>query len=439
MKKIIPVLCCLLLFLLGCAHLTDEIYPNQCETIDEPTASDMYSFSEILDIANSIASDIDAPASRSGVRTANISCIVDCAIGHSRSEESNMYVVNYEDNQGFAIISKYRMENPVMAVINEGTYDFEKCSDNPGFNTFVYLAENMIKNRDSLKIDPKPFEPLEPIDTNKFVITPATQYKTVRDTLSKTIVPSKIQNLKWGQFYPEGIYCPNHLSGCAPTAIAMMIAHFNIMNSTIFYSYPERDRESDEFNWEEIKKHEISDGSWCCSYEIHNKIGRLCRQIGEKAKSDYSDNKATSTYVSNLRPTLCAYLVYMNITDLTQYDYKTAISYLNSGLLLMSGFAYNSDNGNNKLPTDTIEGHTWVADGCYYARVLNKTYRKAHTDLDWVFESSKIEEKTLISINWGWTGKDNSTTLNGYYHGQVFNPKMLEGKHFFDCKYIAVY
>jgi len=352
-----------------------------------------------------------------------------------------MYVVNYEDNQGFAIISKYRMENPVMAVINEGTYDFEKCSDNPGFNTFVYLAENMIKNRDSLKIDPEPFEPLEPIDTNKIVITPATKYKTVRDTLSKTIVPSKLQYLKWGQRDPEGWFCENKISGCVPTAMAMIITHFSAMNTTIFYTYPNRDRESDEFDWSLIKKHEQSgpNAIWCCDYNIHRKIARLCRQLGEVAHSDYSKPKSTSTNKHYVKPTLNKYLPFRTISDFTTYNYSGVIQAINSGLAIMRGDAYYTDSQNNRLPTDTVYGHEWIADGCYHAKVRKKTYRKAANDLDWVLESTVIEEKKLISFNWGWNGKDNSTNLNGYYHSEVFKPTELNGKRFFDCEYLTIY
>lgn len=103
-----------------------------------------YNLDEVIDIANSIAAELSNPTSRNENRIAHKSGIVEYHDVRSRADNSNFYVVNYDDNQGFAIISKYRVEDPVVAVINEGKYSSDDEIDNPGFKLFMSSAEKIL-------------------------------------------------------------------------------------------------------------------------------------------------------------------------------------------------------------------------------------------------------------------------------------------------------
>lgn len=425
-------------FLLLCIYITAC---NDAEQLLSPEGTSYhdneYTSAEIVNIANEIAEELDCPASRSQKRVANATEIYSSSYNISRSESSNLKIVNYNDNQGFAIISKYRIPNPVIAIINEGHYTPDIEIDNPGFNMYISSAEDYVQAMsDSLKLKPDYRIPADTLLITDGKI-PATKYKEVIDTLQKIVIPSKIQDLKWGQKYPCGMYCPNSICGCAPLAMAMIIVHYSPSSNILFFDYPSCDISYDTYDWNAIRAHKYYNGLQCCSDEIHSKIGRLCRQIGHVANSSYGLN-STGTNPGNYKSTLQKYLPSNVVSNLKSYEYNAVVNSLNYGLVMMRGNSYNVDTYGNKLPTGDGEGHAWVADGCYYYKISKKIYHKNYDDSDWVYESTSISEKKLLSFNWGWQGSDNSTSLNGYYYDMIFNPKKLDGKRFFECQYIEI-
>lgn len=95
----------------------------------------------VIALANSEAERLFPAESRAEEREATASGIKTICNRESRGQNDTLiYVVNYEDNKGFALISAVDDSQPVLAVVPNGSYDPEIGTDNPGFNLFMDAA-----------------------------------------------------------------------------------------------------------------------------------------------------------------------------------------------------------------------------------------------------------------------------------------------------------
>lgn len=153
----------------------------------------------------------------------------------SRTGESDtlMYVFNFDDNQGFAVVAANPAVPGLIAVTEMGSYDPDSIPDNPGLamymaNTAKYLsgASGNRTQTDSLTLK----HPTDSLKDETEIIIPdddpfkhLAQYKTVKDTiLNETIVPEF--RLMWGQRFPEALFVENNILGCCNTATMIAMA-----------------------------------------------------------------------------------------------------------------------------------------------------------------------------------------------------------------------
>lgn len=125
-------------------------------------------------------------------------------------DDTLMYVFNYENNQGYALVSTNLATEPLIAVTEQGHYDPAQETDNPGLKLYLEMAKQYVaktKRMDSISVQQNLMERIP------------YKYRRRYDTLQRTRVIPKIA-VKWGQQNPEGWACPNGLSGCINTASA---------------------------------------------------------------------------------------------------------------------------------------------------------------------------------------------------------------------------
>ena len=109
--------------------------------------------------------------------------------------------------------------------------------------------------------------------------------------------PVKV-NVKWGQRYPEGYFCPNKISGCVQTAMAQIMSYLKLPTS-ISLTYPERDMDLQVLDWDAITLHKQSINGFIineesnhlasceASLESHMALARLCRELGHRNSATY--------------------------------------------------------------------------------------------------------------------------------------------------------
>lgn len=389
----------------------------------------------ILDFANMEAEHFFPSASRSDMRVANPSDLKLITSNLSRSEEQDtlIYVVNFADNRGFALISAKDRQNPLLAIVPEGSYDPEIGTDNPGFNIYLDAAKQSIMRIG--KIDPiEGNDPSIPFwENGKYV-------KIVETTIKDEKCEPKLgADFQWDQYNVfeniYGRYCPNRIAGCVPVAIASLITYFNAKNNrttNISYNFDNRRINNESVVWNEIYKHKRTAKVYnngqiypdiCTDSEAsHETIGHLLRQIGKDANAQYKDS-STSVASNKILPTLKKYLPLNGFSDTKSFNSQTAKEDLLKGVMLVWGYENNKE-----------DGHAWICDGFTYKKVLVKRYESDPPLLgetyNWELTNSTVREFYTNYMHWGWGGE-----YDGWYGTIPMDPGN-DGVPFTNIKYI---
>lgn len=371
--------------------------------ITKTTVSNIRSYEEALKIAQASISILDG--SKSPTRGLSKSRKIDMNDRYvvkldakTRSglniNDTLIYVFNFENNEGFTLISASKSTEGLLAITEKGQFVPNVRSENEGFNLFLDLAKQYIINRGITEID-------------------TTEVLDGADTVYVHNITGPYLSVEWGQYRPEGEFCFNGLSGCAATAMAQVMSYYEypqFMNLTYYGS----DVSTQSFNWTQMKahtaEHPLSLPS--CNSDIHKSISRLCRQLGQRAGSSYQ-NGMTNTMSDSIRPCM---LYYGYQTSTTSYGDWSVISpdvikgALNNGkLLFVKGAEY--------IGGQIVNGHIWVADGYddITTTIYTYTYHPGSPDHNIIFVYGPIQN-TYYHFNWGWYG-----VCNGYFTGSVFN------------------
>lgn len=413
----------------ACTTNEDEFNLTPEQPAKQPL-SEMRSFEEALQIAqNSISLLNNGEATRaSSIRKINLAdCKAVMRDASTRSSEGSndtlMYVFNFEDNQGFAIVSASKSTEGLLAVTEKGYYDPEEGSNVESFNFFMEKARDYVAKAPKLRIPDIP-----PILESKdsFVYTASSKGPFV--------------TVEWGQEFPEGELCPNGLAGCTNTALAQIMSYYNYPTS-IAINYPGADVSTQALNWIQMKAHQTGhELDSCQSQSTHLAISRLLRQLGEMNNSQYIQCSPTQSPRTN---TLSQYIIPYTLQTLlytyntwVEYDFSTAENHLNAYHPLMI-LGRSLKNG---ISCD----HDWVFDG--YMIMTIYCYHLIHDPINssnWVVESVTTTTHKLCHYNWGWYGD-----CNGYFASNVFDTQNEflnngNGEHDFnfcnDVKIIPIY
>lgn len=328
---------------------------------------------------------------------------------NSDINDTLIYVFNFEDNAGFALVSASKNTEGLLAITEQGYCDPNVKSENEGFEMFKEMAKQYV-----LQSSPIVRTPSDPIVETKDSITYS--FSTVGPYVT----------VKWGQTLPEGEFCSNGHAGCTNTAMAQIMSHFN-QPTSINITYAGADVSYQTMNWTNMKAHATGHTlSSCSNANTHKTIGRLLRQLGELNGSQYYSNGETGTSTYYVAPSTFGGFQY-TCGSWESYSSLIVRTNLNQGqLYLVYGYNY------------TFDGHTWVLDGY---RTMTKTIRKmARTATSgWFFTG---EENIIYThyphYNWGWYGNCDGYFLEGIYEttqGTVYDSSAHSGSYNF-CYYV---
>lgn len=398
MRKTIFLSAILSSIVIACTN--EPIVENQISQISDDNHV-IRSYEEAKGIACSAIKMLEnnsSTRSKGGRRVSENSTHVILASEVTRGENDDLlsdtllYVFNYENNEGFAVVSANRNTEGLLAVTEAGSYDPSEQQEIGGFDMFMQLAEGYVRSTPQGLINP---------DGPK-------EHMIVNDTIVSGISPRV--DIMWGQNWPEGRYCPNHKAGCASTAAAMILSYFEYPTSMTF-SFPERDIDSQNINWAELKNHQQSisgdyllDSCITCTTNmedsVHHTIGRICRELGKRSNSDYG--ASTSTRVDSIMYVLEALGYSIEIVDNVSSHF--VVNDIGSGLLYMEG---KNENG---------KGHAWIADGYRRLNITSNEYERPQNFEGWILIYTTNWTHIYNHINWGFGGKN-----NGYFYDRVFN------------------
>ncbi len=323
----------------------------------------------------------------------NIEYVTNRTTRSDGSQDTLLYVINYENEQGFCVVSANNNTEGLLAVTDQGEYDteFAASDENGGFKIFMSMAEQYVRTA-------------EPASSN---FDPGTLYEFTRryDTI-RTITISPKVTVRWGQSGVEGAYASNGIAGCSNIAMAQIMSYF-AYPSNIAITYTDS-LSTLALNWTDINKHVGEHNVFLCaaSDATHQTIGHFIRELGKLNDSDYKKD-VTSTYYRDVLRTF-QQLGY-TVSNLTNYDGGLFTTYLNSNkLIYMRGDCIDDDGD--------LVGHAWVVDGeCQYDVHITE-WKRAWGDTEWTFvRDGGWITTSYMHINWGWDGDS-----NGYFAANVF-------------------
>lgn len=375
----------------------NEDVPSVDNIQDNVKISSIRSLEEAKQIALDATNMLNPNKARSAYRTLDLGNIKIITKASSRNTESVndtlMYIINYEDNAGFAVISANPNTEALLAVTEQGSYNSTNNENkNGGFAIFMERAEKYVSTY-SIPELPNPGVGLK-------------EYKMVSDTTTVEVNP--LINAQWGQEGPEAAYTPNGATGCMITAMAQIMSYYKyptLLNIT----YPGATKTTQTLNWVNMEQHDyIKDiiGTCTANNDAHEAIGQLHRQLGHLTNSTYKDSGATSTTHADAISAFTT-LGY-NAPNFTTYSTAIYDRLIENKPVIVTG----QDNASSK------KLHAWIVDGYFEQKIVVTEWTKDMYAFEWELLTEYPPKYTRhLHINWGWSGE-----CNGYFLAGVYAP-----------------
>lgn len=296
-----------------------------------------------------------------------------------------LHVFNFENEEGFAIMSGDRETESLLCLSESGNYNPHDSIDNPGFGIFMDCLVGLPYRKPNDPEDPTPKpndpKPTTPTDDNS-IFYKYGPYKNV------VVTPQYgLCNVTWGQSGSYNKYCNKYPVGCVAVAVGQIM-------STFQYPIQYQDR---KFNWVEmIAGHNIDTVAW------------LLKRLG-----DSTNLAMTYTTSGSYAPTNNVSRTFRNFgysCPGTQSDFITskALEELNQGYpFYMDGASIKTEeNGTVKYSN----AHAWVVHGYLCrSRIIEKLYIATGK------KTTTIENNYYYLMNWGWSGNHDGYYLSDCY------------------------
>lgn len=351
-------------------------------TVGNTSKSNVISASEALTNLDNELRSIYGTDTRSAANTRKVKTINYIDLKGTRTKngdtECPLYIVEFEDDKGSAVLSADNRVEPVLAILDNDVLTESDFASNDLDEIKPYIASLIRQYADNSLNDGgleiRPIEPGGGIDTI---------YHYVRKPLIKT---------KWHQQSPyndlcfvPGIYNIYRNAGCAAVAVSQFVK---------FHRYPAIIN-SQSFDWNLL---DLCDYGANMTEDAQTEVARFVYNIGCAIGIDYTKEFSTTfdTNVSNFLQNVG----YKNVNIKSYSDtYPRTFIFYDSKPVYMSGI----QSGKNI-------GHVWLLDGWNEYKIKNKKML--------IDGTSQIVYTTTTKVhcNFGYAG-----SCDGYYTSGVFD------------------
>ncbi|MDR2594614.1 MAG: C10 family peptidase [Fibromonadaceae bacterium] len=342
-----------------------------------------------------------------------------------------IYVVNFADSLGFAIISAdTRIDDPLIGFSGSGS--LKDSIDNPGMVIFLEHLEDYMLNsiieaeRQKDSLIGGIWEKLDVETGTKATSLPLISVSSLRVEATDIVYP--LVRVEWGQGAPfnnslKDKGCTDDegeiknggrvLVGCVAVAVAHIISYWKYPTKIGKYSFDwakmnEYTGNTDPLDYPYMAQTHISSAS----ASIQSQVANLMERIGSGVNMDYGCNESGAGKHSGANFLLAyGYSLYkmtnnhVSLPILVSYDSKTAIASIKRKEPLIARGCSKKDNG--IFFTSYGKCHQWVIDG-YIPRQTTTTIEGKPISFD----------DDYIHHNWGWYGN-----YNGYFKSGIFNSR----------------
>ena len=400
------------IFLISCsAEYIDPVYtPN--DSLPEMNTPHFVPYEQALAELNSMLRDIDIQT-RGGRSTRQISdCYLASDLSLTKSgdgkEEPAVYVFNFENDQGFAIISADDRTAPVLAVTDSGNLPQGAVVDHPGLAMFLQgayaymqgIINSEEENNDVITrgLSPEDQDAYDDYNGNEYT------YHTAHSAWNNAYYGTLLAT-EWGQGNPYNKYCRKSngneaVVGCVAIAVAQLMAYYKHPSSYNGHA----------FVWTDML-------DWTIAGQ--DMVAMLAKQVGlpQNLNIDYDyDEMGAGGWLDEV-PRTFSNMGYTNGGTAKAYNFLELRTQLAANKpAIVAGYGimirYESVFG---VITDTShkDGHCWVVDGGLDRDRTITTYRNG------TYYSHCIERQFLLHCNWALNR--NNIDYNGYFLNEAFN------------------
>lgn len=354
-------------FLVGC---NDELSEN-IKYLDIFPNTDTSPFYRSYESAQAIAMgslDTCTPGTRTAPRRTVREHYLYTPSISTRSSETELacfHVINFSDDQGFAIVSADKRATPVYAISDTGNIDLTGVMQETGIGVFMDCAVRYYR-KEIEQLGDRPLPPWTDPGDSAFIDL-MMQTPVIIDGIEcvqrqvETIDEEKgpLLNTSWHQKWPFNYFCPTYVdstgtykcpAGCGPVAVGQIMAYHKHPSAHGGYN----------FDWQRIASNSNVPPNDTCK-------ARLVNLVGIHSLAEYGKD-GTSTTLTNLRA------AFQNM------GYALSEKQ-NNGSLISSDVRANISDSLPMLFTGSRQvdsyGHAWVVDG-YRKSILHTTYYHAY-------------------------------------------------------------
>ncbi len=327
-----------------------------------------------------------------------------------------IYIVNYDNESGFAVIAADKRIQPLLGISNSGTYNKASAKNQTdGLKIFLDFSMNYVLNEykndqttsirlvtnDELYCE---FKGVDKDDDSIYDVL--AQYREREDTTWVSYVRRQVNNA-WNQNGAEGRLFSNGIAGCGTIAIAQTLLCYK--QPTLLSS--NKSELSLFCNWDLLTAHNHynsagDNASIKCGNEVeseHNQVATFCRIIGREGDADDSSPMATSMSKKAILGTLKNFLgTNFSISNWEDFDGRKNMSY--GQLYIVVG----TDNSK-----ETPVSHAWLCDGIRDFYINHYLYVQSGNN-NWQVTTTSTQCK-YVHFNWGWGGNS-----DGWFLSNVF-------------------
>ena len=343
--------------------------------------------------------------------------------GDTLDVEPFVYVVNFDNNQGYALVSGDTRMQPILAVVDNGSLVQGAVIDDPGMIMMLSNIETDYRMALGLPVEDGDGNIVSPIGTAEdgTYVYPGMNVEDIEQTRSTNttyeygdwdeyIYRGERIACNWGQsslpfnlhtYTKDGLRAP---AGCVTTAVAQIMYYWG-HNCTYDGYY---------FDWDIMKDPNGLYNTGSLAYQM---IAELMYKLGlpENLDVDY-DVDGSGADSANVARTFRNF-DYISGGSIESYNFDEIYNVIVSRPIYIAGWARQKVTKNiilgitiNKT-TYYQEGHAWVID-----QVLTRG-RYKYTYIDDIKQPGAIKEyEKLVHCNFGWRGSN-----NGFYYSKKFN------------------
>ena len=365
----------------SCTSIVDPAYDGEMQSQEHK--SNIRTVEEVIDIAEKSLMKFGIET-KSGIpsRTinrSNVQVLYNTATKSLPHEDTLMYVVNFNENQGFALISADRRDPELLILTESGNFDGRK-TESPAFNMYF---QNILTELSQEKSASSTMSN----DYDEMVFNRV-------DTTTNVTTSGELLVSAWHKYAPYSNYCTtsaniNTNAGSGPVLLAKLLASFEYP-TFIPLTFASSPTSTLFLNWDQMSDQNAA---------------LLIRELGELSSTNYNSSNVSTTLVGLQN---CLQSLGYQCTYVQNPDNEILFEQIRSDNKILVYFRDDQrEGGGQSVPEDEIS----IQDGKKTEIIKYTYYQRRQSETIWKIVGWEVQERVYLHYTTAFPNGEYS----GYY------------------------